>query len=71
MRRYVANHNTFKAQDVEKFINDGITAVRISDWKNYHERVRQVVEDEMWVADDVQDDIDPLWKLEHCFSNKL
>ena len=53
--RHVAKHNNrVEAQDVENLINDRITAVKTSHWKNYCEHIRQM-EDEMWRANDLQD----------------
>lgn len=52
-------NNTFKTENVRTLITSAFAAVSVSQWKNYCNHIMEV-EDEMWRADNLQDDIDPL-----------
>lgn len=59
LKRHVATHNVdFKASKMQELINSAFESISSKDWENYCRHV-QKVEDEMWRADELQDDIEP------------
>lgn len=59
LKRHVAKHNVdFKVSKMQELINNAFTSITSGDWQNYCRHVEKV-EDEMWRADELQDDIEP------------
>lgn len=59
VKRNVAMHNTrFKKELMQPLIDNAFDAVTTEHWKNYCRHV-ELIEENMWEADDLQDDIEP------------
>lgn len=60
LKRHVAQHNVkFKINLLEGLINDAFLSITSDHWKNYCKHVEEI-EEGMWKADELQDDIEPL-----------
>ena len=59
VKHYIAMNNArFQRSEMAMLIKRGYETVTVENWKNYVEHVKHV-EDEMWKADELQDDIQP------------